>query len=203
MLSSLGFFFAIQSGWRCLGKVWSFLLSGLSSFFLLQPSKHTVCVCLEWKVPCIWKSKWNRCCQIGLSLFVLCSAPKGFFFSISCNFSTRFIEVYTLTTWTVNKKEVMMIIVIITGSSFKLKRQENETEFELDSNETIVSVTAGENISFLMSSKRTEMCIQLEESSLHPPVWQFDICLKHSSIVGKTVNSTFRRQWWFCGCFIK
>ena len=63
-----------------------------------------------------------------------------------------------------------MIIVIITGSSFKLKRQENETEFELDSNETIVSVAAGENISFLMSSKRTEMCIQLEERSLHPPV---------------------------------
>ena len=41
----------------------------------------------------------------------------------------------------------MMIIVIITGSSFKLKRQENQTEFELDANETIVSVTTGESVS--------------------------------------------------------
>ena len=40
-----------------------------------------------------------------------------------------------------------MIIVIITGSSVKLKRQENQTEFELDANETIVSVTTGESVS--------------------------------------------------------
>ena len=40
-----------------------------------------------------------------------------------------------------------MIIVIITGSRFKLKRQENQTEFELDANETIVSVTTGESVS--------------------------------------------------------
>ncbi|KAK2550761.1 hypothetical protein P5673_028436 [Acropora cervicornis] len=118
---------------HCLVPVATFLLHGTNSenqqkgFFLQYNLAEDA-----------WKKHEVSCCL---------DPPVSFFFNPP---STQFVFVW-------NEKSLAFGRVNETGSSFKLKRQENQTEFELDANETIVSVTTGGNGDFVVVSSSRRM----------------------------------------------
>ncbi|XP_068729592.1 cation channel sperm-associated auxiliary subunit epsilon-like [Montipora capricornis] len=84
-----------------------------------------------------WKEQEVSCCM---------EPTESFFFNPP---STQFVLIWSQKSFTFGR-------LIEKGSNFKVKKRDNQTDFILDVNETIVSVTAGSNGDFvvLLSSNR-------------------------------------------------